>query len=103
MTFIIKANPTIDAKISITGQGRTQTLDLTFRHKTADEYSALMAKMEKGKLTTEGLLLELVERWDADMPFDEAAIRMLRQHQPGADLAIVQAYNEAIQVGRAKN
>ncbi|WP_063588840.1 phage tail assembly chaperone [Achromobacter ruhlandii] len=98
MTFIIKGNPVIEAKVTITGQGRTQTLELAFRHKTGDEYRALMAKVEKGKLSTDALLLELIERWNADMPLDEAGLVALRQHQPGADLAIVQAYNRALQV-----
>lgn len=103
MTFIIKGNPVIETTVTITGQGRTQKLELAFRHKTDDEYRALMAKVEKGKLTSGGLLLELVARWNADMPLDESGVNALRQHQPGADLAIVQAYNRALQVELEKN
>lgn len=103
MAFIIKANPAIEASITITGQGRTQKLNVTFRHKTKDEYDELMAQLRDGKIATAELLLALVERWDADMPLEEASIQVLRQHQPGADLAIVQAYNQALQVELEKN
>jgi hypothetical protein len=103
MTFVIKANPTIDAAITITGQGRSQKLNVTFRHKTKDEYDGLMDQLREEKITTSDLLLQLIEQWDADMPLEEASIHTLRQHQPGADLAIVQAYNEALQVARGKN
>lgn len=103
MAFIIKANPTIDATVTIVGQGRKQKLSLTFRHKTGDEYDALMERLKNGEISTAELLVELIEKWDADMPLEEASINVLRQHQPGADLAIMQAYNEALKVEREKN
>ncbi|ADP17338.1 hypothetical protein AXYL_04018 [Achromobacter xylosoxidans A8] len=103
MTFIIKADPAIEAVITIKGQGRTQKLIVSFRHKTKDEYDDLMGQLREGKITTADLLLHLIERWDADMPLEDASIHTLRQHQPGADLAIVQAYNEALRVEREKN
>jgi len=103
MTFIIKANPTIDAAITITGQGRSQKLNVTFRHKTKDEYDGLMDQLRDEAITTSDLLLELIERWDADMPLEDPSINFLRQHQPGADYAIVEAYNKAMQVALAKN
>jgi len=103
MAFTIKANPTIEAIITIVGQGRKQKLAVTFRHKTSDEYDVLMERLKAGAITTSELLLELIAQWDADMPLEEASINVLRQHQPGADLAIMQAFNEALQVEREKN
>lgn len=103
MAFIIKGNPTIDAKVTIKGQGITQVLELTFRNKTPEEYDALVTEIEAGGRPSAGLLLELIERWEADMPLDEAAIEVLRQYQPGAELAILQAYHEARMVEREKN
>ncbi|CAB3704605.1 MULTISPECIES: phage tail assembly chaperone [Achromobacter] len=103
MAFIIKANPTIDATVTIVGQGRKQKLAVTFRHKTSDEYEALMNRLKSDEISTAELLVELIAQWDADMPLEEASISVLRQHQPGADLAIMQAYNQALQVEREKN
>lgn len=103
MTFQIKANPTIDATITIVGQGREQQLNVTYRHKTGKEYDALMKQLEKGKITVLDLLLELVERWDADLPISKESLELLAEHQPGADLAIATAYNTARSVERKKN
>jgi hypothetical protein len=103
MTFQIKANPTIDATITIVGQGREQQLNVTYRHKTGKEYDALMKQLDKGKITIVDLLLELVEKWDADLPISKESLDLLREHQPGADLAIATAYNTALNVERKKN
>jgi len=103
MTFQIKANPTIDAKVTIVGQGREQELNVTFRHKTGKEYDALMKKLAADKISTADLLLLLIEKWDADMPVSKEAFHLLCEHQPGADLAIATAFNDAIRVERRKN
>ncbi|MDH2052851.1 phage tail assembly chaperone [Achromobacter marplatensis] len=103
MTFIIKGAPTIEAKITIKGQGREQQLNVTFRHKTRKEYEALMKRLAADKITTDELLLELMEKWDADAPLGKESLALLKEHQPGADLAIVSAYNEALTVERQKN
>lgn len=103
MTFKIKSNPTIDATITIVGQGREQQLSVTYRHKTSKEYEALMKQLEAGEISISGLLLALVEKWDADLPVSKESIDLLCEHQPGADLAIASAFNEAIRVERKKN
>lgn len=102
MTFTIKAEPTIDACLTIVGQGREQQLNVTYRHKTGKEYAALMKRLADGKIKISDLLLELLDKWDADMPVSKEAIELLCEHQPGADLAIASAYNEALKVERKK-
>lgn len=72
MTFKIKSNPTIDACITIVGQGREQQLNVTYRHKTGKEYDALMKQLAAGEITTADLLLLLIEKWDADL-FDPSS------------------------------
>ena len=103
MAFIIKGNPTIDARVTITGQGRKQVLELTFRNKPDEDYAALVAEVEAGTLTMTGLLLALIERWDADMKLEEASVSALNSYQPGAHLAILQAYHQARHVELEKN
>jgi len=101
--FKIKANPTIPARITIVGQGREQQLNVVFRHKTQDERDALAQQVADGKVDTAGLLVDLIESWDADMEVSAGAIAALQQHQPGAAEAILSAYGQAIRVERAKN
>ncbi len=102
MTFQIIANPTIPATITIVGQGREQKLNVVFRHKTSSEYEALMKQLHDGEITIADLLLALLDAWEADQPVSKEAIELLREHQPGADLAIASAYNEALNVERKK-
>lgn len=103
MTFKIKSNPTIDACITIVGQGREQQLNITYRHKTGKEYEALMKQLAAGEITTADLLLLLIADWDADMRVSKESIELLCEHQPGADVAIASAFNDAIRVDRRKN
>ncbi len=103
MTFTIKSNPTIDASITIVGQGREQQLNVTYRHMTGKEYDALMKQLAANEISTADLLLLLIEKWDADMPVSKESIDLLCEHQPGADLAIASAFNDAIRVERKKN
>lgn len=101
--FKLKANPTIDARVTITGQGREQTLNLTFRHKTRSEYQALWEDVAGDKRKIEDVLVELIEKWDADANVSVESIRLLQDHQPGADFAILSAYNDALTVARKGN
>lgn len=101
--FKIKSNPTFEATLTLIGQGVEQKLQLTYRHKTSDEYDVLMNRWRDGELDTAGVLMEIVEKWDADEAFGRDAIELLQQHQPGANVAIIAAYNEAMLVARQKN
>ncbi|ANN78911.1 phage tail assembly chaperone [Bordetella flabilis] len=103
MSFKVKADPTFDGTITIVGQGREQKLEVTFRHKTSTQYAELLAKMRDGDLDSSGLVLEILEKWDADVALDRAGVELLREHQPGADFAIINAYGEALAVARKKN
>lgn len=101
--FKIKADPTFDCQIKITGQGREQVLNVTFRHKTRTEYSNILQEMADGKKTSADAIIEIVEKWDADMDIDATSVKMLEEHQPGADWAIITAYGEALTVARKGN
>lgn len=103
MTFQIKANPTFPASLTIVGQGREQKLNVVFRHKTRTEYADLLKSLADGELDAAGLVLALLESWDADAPLDQSGLDLLQEHQPGADFAIISAYGEALAVARKKN
>lgn len=101
--FQIAANPTFDASLKIVGQGREQTLNVTFKHKTTTEYRALLERVSKSEMTVEDAVLEVVEKWDADMPLTRESITMLRDHQPGADWAILSGFGDSLVVARQGN
>lgn len=101
--FQIKANPTFDATLTITGQGREQKLALTFRHMTRSEYLDLLQNIGEGKTKPADAVLDLVEKWEADMPLEAASVDLLEEHQPGASWAIITGYQDALTVARKGN
>lgn len=101
--FRIEPDPTFKASLVLTGQGREQTLNVTFRHKPRKEYLALLDDVRKGKKTTADALLELVAEWDADGELDAKTIERLQEAQPGVDWAIVSGYSDALTVARKGN
>lgn len=101
--FKIKADPTFDVSLALTGQGRKQTLNLTYRHMLRKEYLAMLESVSKGKKSASDAVLALVEKWDADAELNKQSVELLQEHQPGADWAIVTAYGEALSVEREKN
>lgn len=101
--FRIKAEVLFDANIVIVGQGREQTLSVTFRHMPRAEYSDALQKVADGKMTSEDLVLKLLEKWNADAELSKASIKLLCDQQPGADWAIITGYSEALAVARKGN
>ena len=101
--FHIAANPTFDASLIITGQGREQTLNCTFKHKTRSDYLAMLESIRDGSLTVPDAILSIVEKWDADERLSAASIAKLQDQQPGIDWAIVTGYGEALAVARKGN
>jgi hypothetical protein len=101
--FKIKADPTFNAALTIIGQGREQKLTLTFRHRSRAEYLAMLDKLSTGEIEPADALLDIVEKWDADADLPRENILLLQENQPGADLAILQGYGEALAVARKGN
>lgn len=101
--FRIKADPTFDANIVLVGQGREQTLSLTFRHMERSVYADLLQKTADGEMDAGDLVLALVEKWNADAELNKKNIAMLCEHQPGADWAVITGYSEALTVARKGN
>jgi hypothetical protein len=102
--FQIKQNPTFDANITFTGQGREQTLAVTFKAKPRSEFQALFKKVDFAKSETAvALLAQLIDKWDADMDVSEESLKLLADHQPGAEWALLGAYQESLMVERKGN
>lgn len=101
--FKIAANPTFDAALVMKGQGREQTLNVTFRHKPKSEYLALIQDIRDGKVSPADAVLQLVEKWDADAELNRESVDLLAEQQPGCDWAIVEGYGQALAVARKGN
>lgn len=101
--FQIKPNPTFDATLTIVGQGREQKLNVTFKHKTRSEYTAMLQKIADGKLDSADALLQIIEKWDADAELNKESIKALQENQPGSDWAVITGYGEALAVARKGN
>ena len=100
--FKIQPNPTFDATVTIQSHGEEQSLNITFRAKTRDEYQALLKKA-KDDAAAADVFLALVSAWDADLPLDKAGVKALQQHRPGAEWLIIQAYGEKLIAARKGN
>jgi hypothetical protein len=102
--FKIKQEAVFPVALTLVGQGREQTLNVNFRAKPRSEYLALLGTVDYAKPETAiAAAVELVESWDADMPVGEEAMKLLAEHQPGAEFAILHAYTEALPVARKGN
>ena len=101
--FKINSEPKFEAALTIVGQGREQTLNLTCKHKDKSEYQALLQSIRDGKTTPADAVLQLVEKWDADAELNADSINRLAEQQPGADWAILEGYWHALVVARKGN
>jgi hypothetical protein len=101
--FKIDAEPTFEAALHIKGQGRDQTLNVTYRHKTRDEYQKLVNKAAEDDAHVADAVLALVEKWDADGELNKKTVKRLGEQQPGADWAIIIGWAEADRVELVKN
>ena len=101
--FTVKAPETFKATLTIVGHGREQKLNLTYRHKAADDYQALFEQVGKGEKTPIQAVLDIVAEWDADAELDTAGVEFADKQQIGLVLAILQGYHDSIAVARKGN
>jgi hypothetical protein len=101
--FHIDASPTFEGDITIIGQGREQTLHVTFKHMEKSKYLDLLEKVRDGKVAPADAILKLIGKWDADGELSKKSIQRLAEQQPGADWAIISGYGDALGVSRKGN
>lgn len=101
--FKIEANPTFDACLTITGQGREQKLNVTFRHMTRTAYAEMLQAVAKEEISVADAIVSMIEKWDADLDLTVESVKLLQDHQPGADWAIITGYGDALTVARKGN
>lgn len=101
--FKIQPAARFEASLTIVGQGREQKLECTFVAKTRTEYADRLKAIAEGKASPADVVLELLEKWNADGPLDKDTLQLLEDHQPGACWAILTGYGEALMVARKGN
>ncbi len=101
--FQVKAPETFDATLTMVGQGREQQLKVTFRHMLRQQYLELLQDIRDQKIDAADALLKVVATWDADVPLTKDGVKLLQEHQPGADWAILTGYGDALAVARKGN
>jgi hypothetical protein len=101
--FTVNPAPSFPLTLTLTGQGREQKLELVYRHKTRDEYLALLEKVRSEEITPSDVVMALVESWKADAELTKDVLDKLAQDMPGTDWAIITAFGDAQQVARKGN
>ena len=101
--FKIIAEPKFEIQITLVGQGREQVLTGTFKHMIRTAYMDLLKAVQEGNDDAPGVILKIMEKWDADLPLTRDSIGVLEDNQPGACWAIIGAYGDSLMVERKGN
>lgn len=89
--FSLTPNPTFKAKVEIpVPGGDTATLEMTFKHKTRDEFRAFTDGLA-GR-TDADIVMDVAEAWSLEEKFTPANVEKLTQNYLGAGMAIMNAY-----------
>lgn len=82
---------TIATTLTITGQGSTDKLDVTYHNRKKSE---LDARIESGA-SIASLIPFLVESWGSDFPLTEEGVLEFEDEYPGICSAIAQGFHQA--------
>lgn len=93
------AKATFPMTLSVVAQGDSHTLNIVCHNRKSSE---LEAKFNDNATMAE-LVQFLVESWDLGYDLTEEGLMELEDSWPGALLAVVQGFNDARMVAKAKN
>ncbi len=104
-------NPTFKAKVPVYVPGNDDPVmvEFEFKHKTRSDLKALVERMngeskgKKAQPTDEDVILDLVEGWELDDPFNAASVKQLVENYHGVAVSVFNTYISAINQARAKN
>lgn len=101
----ITADPTFKAKVRIpTAGGAVHTIEVEFRHKTADEFREFMSGPAAASRSDVDTVLEIVVGWSGvDAPFNRESLEALFQNHIAAPREIGKVYAEELLQAREKN
>lgn len=88
----LSKNPTFKAKVGIPQAGEADVdVGFTFKYRTKVELDAFDAKND-GKRSNVEIVLDMVETWDFEEPFNAESVELLLQKSIGAGVAIHAKY-----------
>lgn len=99
MSLKRKTAETIPLALTLVAQGEEVTINIVYHNRKGSEISA---KHDEG-VTMAELVRYLVKSWDAEFGLTDADLTDLEDAYPGTLLAVMEAYNDARTVARAKN
>lgn len=101
----IKADPTFKAGVRIpTAGGKVHTIEMEFRHMTADEFREFMSGEASVGRSDVDTVLALAVGWSGvDAPFNRESLEVLFQHHIAAPREIGKVFAEELLQAREKN
>lgn len=94
--------PTFQATVDIPAAGgEVLSATLTFKHRTKDALQAWLKG--SGKREDVDAIMEMMEGWDLDEPFNVENVKTLCQNYIAAPAVIVEAYIDHLAKARVKN
>jgi hypothetical protein len=98
----LKAPPTFCAKVGVPVPGGAPVpVEFTFRHRTKTELENFMSSREG--VSDLDSIMEMVEAWDLEEPFDRDGMAALLENYAGAALAIYVGYVDELLQAKRKN
>lgn len=88
----------IEANLTITGQGKEETMKVTYHNRTQKEVEA---KVAEGNPT--GTLLFMVKEWDSDYPLTPEGVDEMESDHPFITIGIFQGFHAARRTHVVKN
>lgn len=108
---------TINATLTVTGQGETVTLDVTFNNLAKQAYADLIEKtVERVQANVEGkrqdelvaetnayIVIGLVSNWESEYELKIDDLLEAERDRPGLLLGVIRGFHQAREVAVAKN
>lgn len=95
-----KRAETIDATLTIRGQGFTEKFDVTYNNVTVDDYQA---KMDDPAVTLGDIVLYVVRKWDTEFDLTPNGLREAESYYPGVSMAVIEGFHESRIFTKQKN
>lgn len=91
---------TIDATLTIKGQGETVKFNITFNNIKTSE---IEKETQLPDFSVAALLLKMIHSWECEYDLSLEGLKELEDDRPGILFGIIEGYHQARRVERSKN